>query len=76
MENVLKKKEKKLTSMVMMRGNGWRVLIPPSIATPKIFLDLRMTTSKNGSSSETANRHPVYMQIRKWNRKTKNMRNV
>ena len=48
--------------MVMMRGNGWRVLIPPSIATPKIFLDLRMTTSKNGSSSETGNRHPVYMQ--------------
>jgi hypothetical protein len=44
-------------------------LIPPSIATPKIFLDLRMTTS-NGSSSETGNRHPVYMQIR--NYETKN----
>lgn len=53
-----KQNKTKLTSIVMMRGNGCRVSAPPSMAIPRMVLVFRMTTSV-GSSPDTG-RRPVY----------------
>ena len=42
-----------VTSKLMMRGSGWLVLAPPSIASPRIDFDLETITSISSSCSCT-----------------------